>query len=78
MPKTLQEVDREELLRLGQFSNVVPMLIAKVAPKFMKGDYNSSLILTSGAIADNPIKGWSVMVPGAIAFYGMVKALALE
>jgi NAD(P)-dependent dehydrogenase (short-subunit alcohol dehydrogenase family) len=70
MPKTLQEVDGEELLRLGQFSNVVP--------NFMKGDHNSSLILTSGAIAEKPIKGWSVMVPGAIAFYGMVKALALE
>lgn len=78
LPKSLHEVDREELLRLTQFSNVVPMLIAKLAPKFTKEGYKSSLTFTSGAIAEKPIKGWSVMVPGAAASYGMVKALALE
>lgn len=77
-PKSLQEVEREDLLRLARFGSVVPMMIAKLAPRFMKEGHKSSLTFTSGAIAERPVKGWSVMVPGAAAYYGTVKALALE
>jgi hypothetical protein len=57
---------------------VVPMMIAKLAPQFMNEGFTSSLIFSSGLIAEKPVKGWCVMVPGAAAKYGMVKGLALE
>ncbi|KAG0650361.1 Short-chain dehydrogenase reductase ATR9 [Hyphodiscus hymeniophilus] len=77
-PSSLAQVGRDELLAKTQFSLVVPMLIAKLAPSFMKGGFTSSLILTSGQIGLKPIKGWVVEVPGAAALFGMVKGLALE
>ena len=74
----LNDAGRKELIAGTQFSLVVPMLIGKTAPRFMKEGYTSSLILTSGQIAVKPIKGWSIMAPGAAALFGMIRGLALE
>ena len=74
----LDKISAEDVKKAGHFHGVAPMMIAKVAPRFLKEGYKSSLIFTSGQIAEKPMKGWSVQVAYATGLYGMTRGLALD
>lgn len=76
--KPLSEVTVDYLRTSGQFPFVVPLLLAKLAPRFLSKSYNSSLTITSGAIADRPRKGFVVGSAWATALFGITRGLALE
>lgn len=57
---------------------VAPVLIAKLAPRFLKPHWTSSIIFTGGAVGEKPVKGYAVGSGWAASLYGTVRALALE
>ncbi|KAI0120414.1 putative short chain dehydrogenase/ reductase [Hypoxylon sp. NC0597] len=61
-----------------QFGYVVPLIIAKLSPRYVKQSYTSSLIFTSGRLAERPMKGTTVVSGWASAMFGIVRGLALD
>ncbi|KAI1452786.1 putative short chain dehydrogenase/ reductase [Annulohypoxylon moriforme] len=61
-----------------QFGYVVPLLIAKLSPRFVKQHYTSSLIFTSGRIAELPMKNMTVASGWGAALSGITRGLALD
>ncbi|KAI1403896.1 putative short chain dehydrogenase/ reductase [Hypoxylon fuscum] len=61
-----------------QFSFVVPLLIAKLAPRYVKHSSTSSLTFTSGRLAERPVKGLTVASGRAASLFGITRGLALD
>lgn len=74
----MEEQSVEDIQGAGRFHCIVPLLIGKVAPRFLHSGYKSSLTFTSGQIAEKPVKGWAVQAAYGTACYGIAKALALD
>lgn len=76
--KPLNEVTVDYLRNSGQFSLVVPLLLAKLAPRYLNSSYKSSLIFTSGRVAEKPVKGYTVAAAWGAAVIGLTRSLALD
>jgi NAD(P)-dependent dehydrogenase (short-subunit alcohol dehydrogenase family) len=76
--KPLAEVTADYLRDSNQFSLIVPMLLSKLAPRFLNPSAKSSIILTSGRIAEKPVKGYTMGAYRAAGLYGLTRALALD
>jgi NAD(P)-dependent dehydrogenase (short-subunit alcohol dehydrogenase family) len=76
--KPLLEVTADYLRDSSQFSLIAPMLLAKLGPRFLNPSYKSSIILTSGRIAEKPVKGFTMGAYPAAGLYGLTRALALD
>jgi len=76
--KPIAEVTIPYLRSCNQFSFIVTLLLAKLAPTFLKPSYTSSLILSTGAIADKPVKGFTLGAFRAAGIVGLTRALAIE
>jgi NAD(P)-dependent dehydrogenase (short-subunit alcohol dehydrogenase family) len=76
--KPVTEVTVEYLRASSQFALVTPMLIAKLAPRFLNQSYKSSLILTTGVVAERPVKGFTVGSARASGLIGLTRGLALD
>jgi NAD(P)-dependent dehydrogenase (short-subunit alcohol dehydrogenase family) len=74
----LAELSSEAIQKAGHFHCLAPMIIGKLTPRFLNPGYKSSLIFTSGQIAEKPLKGWTVQCAYATALYGITRALALD
>ena len=62
-------------MRCDSFSHVAPMLIAKLAPRFLNSSYRSSVIYTSGVVGDKPVKGYIIGSYRAAGLFGFTRAL---
>ena len=71
-------VDRAYLLSQAQLTVVVPTLLAKLAPRFLKPNYTSSLVFCGGRLGEKPIKGWPAAAAYAAGLDGLTRALALD
>lgn len=76
--KFLNDVTIDFLRGDAQFLVFVPILIAKIAPQFMKKSYTSSITFTSGRIAEKPMKGAAVLAGWGAALFGLTRTLALD
>lgn len=76
--KPLDQVNVDYLRNSGQFGLVVPMLLAKLAPRFLNSSYKSSLIFTSGRVAEKPVKGYTMGAAFGAALFGITRSLALD
>ncbi|KAJ4118427.1 hypothetical protein NW760_008423 [Fusarium oxysporum] len=76
--KPVSEVTRDYLRDSTQFGYVTPLLLAKLAPGFLKRDYTSSLTFTGGQVGEKPIQGYTIGSMYAAGLYGMVRNLALD
>jgi len=76
--KPISEVTVDYLRTSGQFRLITPLLIAKLAPRFLNPSYKSSLIFTSGRVADRPVKGYTMGSVLCAALIGITRALALD
>jgi NAD(P)-dependent dehydrogenase (short-subunit alcohol dehydrogenase family) len=74
----VSELTIEYLRNAGQLSHVAPMLIAKLAPRFLNSSYRSSVIYTSGVVGDKPVKGYIIGSYRAAGLFGFTRALALD
>ncbi|KAI5921254.1 hypothetical protein F4810DRAFT_678990 [Camillea tinctor] len=61
-----------------QFPFVVPFLIAKLATKYMNQSHCSSIIFTTGSLAEKPSPGTAVISGMASSLYGTTRGLALD
>lgn len=76
--KPLNEVDIDFIRGAGQVRFVGALLVGKHTPRFVKNNYTSSLILTTGAISQKPIANWSVVAPYLTGLHGMTRNLAVD
>ncbi|KAI1421082.1 hypothetical protein F5Y12DRAFT_769894 [Xylaria sp. FL1777] len=76
--KPLEEMSRDYLRDAGQLSQVAPLLLAKLAPQYLKPGYTSSLIYTSGAVAERPVPGYVLPIYYGAGMIAAVRALALD
>ncbi|KAI1374423.1 putative short chain dehydrogenase/ reductase [Hypoxylon crocopeplum] len=76
--RPLSEVSMAYLRDASQFKYVVPLLIGKLAPRYVKQSHTSSLIFTSGRVAEKPVKGSTVVSGMGAALFGVTRGLALD
>ncbi|KAL4979888.1 hypothetical protein BDW66DRAFT_126308 [Aspergillus desertorum] len=76
--KPLKDIDITSIHRAGHIRFVVPLLLGKLAPRYMVPGYKSSLIFTTGAIADKPMPNWSLINGFMTGLVGATKNLALD
>ncbi|GFF24544.1 3-oxoacyl-[acyl-carrier-protein] reductase FabG [Aspergillus udagawae] len=74
----ITRTDREYMLGQAQLALVVPALLAKLAPRFLKPSYTSSLVFCGGRLGEKPIKGWPAAAAYAAGLDGLTRALALD
>jgi NAD(P)-dependent dehydrogenase (short-subunit alcohol dehydrogenase family) len=76
--KPVSEVTVDYLRNAGQLAFTAPLLIAKLAPRFLERGYKSSLIFTSGRLGEKPLAGYTMGSTFAAAVFGMARNLALD
>ncbi|KAI1387937.1 putative short chain dehydrogenase/ reductase [Hypoxylon trugodes] len=76
--RPLASVSRDYLRDSTQYTYVVPSLIAKLSHKYVKQSTSSSLIFTSGRVADRPMKGGAIGSGVSAAIIGLGRGLALD
>ena len=76
--RPVKDVDLAYLSKSAQLPVFVPVLIAKLASKFLREGYSSSITLTSGQVAEKPIPGYSVFTTYATAIHGLTRNLACD
>ncbi|KAK8086267.1 NAD(P)-binding protein [Apiospora phragmitis] len=54
VPKPISEIDMGSVNELARLPLFVPLLIGKLAPRFLKAGPNSSIIFASGQVAEKP------------------------
>jgi NAD(P)-dependent dehydrogenase (short-subunit alcohol dehydrogenase family) len=76
--RSLKEIDINFIREAGQVRFVAPLLIAKLAPRFVKNSYSSSLILTTGAVSQKPVADRSVAASYFSGLHAMTRNLAVD
>ncbi len=51
----LQEISYEKIIKAGQIRFFAPLLVAKVGSKYLNPGPQSSILLTTGNVADHPV-----------------------
>lgn len=74
----VSDISLEAIQRAGHIRFAVPLLLGKLAPRYLKPGYKSSLILTNGAVASKPYPNWSLLTGYATGLQGTTRSLALD
>ncbi|CZS91743.1 probable enoyl-[acyl-carrier-protein] reductase 1 [Rhynchosporium agropyri] len=74
----VEDITLEKIVKAGQIRFFAPLLVAKVATKYLNPGPGSSIVFTTGAVADKPIANWSVVASYAAGLHGMTRNLALD
>ncbi|OHE99745.1 short chain dehydrogenase [Colletotrichum orchidophilum] len=74
----LQDVTPDKILAACQMRFVAPLMLAKVAERYLPKSNESSFTITSGSAAQKSTPGWSVISYLAGGLQGVVKQLAVE
>jgi NAD(P)-dependent dehydrogenase (short-subunit alcohol dehydrogenase family) len=75
---SIHDTTFESILAAGQVRFFAPLLVAKIGYKHLNPGPNSSIILTTGVVAERPIPNWSVVASYAAGLHGMVRNLAVD
>ncbi|XXG95865.1 hypothetical protein Hte_002137 [Hypoxylon texense] len=76
--RPVAEVSARYLRESVQFSFVVPLLVAKLAPRYVRQSYASSLTFTSGRLGERPARGLAVASAWGASLFGTTRGLALD
>ncbi|RYP74221.1 hypothetical protein DL771_003154 [Monosporascus sp. 5C6A] len=76
--KPVSDLDLDSSIEMARLPLFLPLLIAKLGPMFLKPGYTSSIIFTSGQVAEKPLPGYSVLASFASALHGLTRNLALD
>lgn len=74
----LAETDLATAISAARLPIFVPLFIGKMAPKFLNKGYTSSITFTSGAIAEKPVPGYSVLSSFVAGLNTLGKCLAVD
>jgi len=74
----LSSITLPSIIAAGQIRFFAPLIVAKIGSKHLNPGPESSIVLTTGAVAERPHEGWSVIASYAAGLYGMTRNLALD
>ncbi len=74
----LNSLTAETALSAARMRMLLPLLLAKVAQRHLAPSRFSSLTLTTGAVTERPVAGWSLVAYLAGGIQTLTKALAVE
>jgi hypothetical protein len=66
----LEDMTLPKIIAAGQIRFFAPLLVAKHAAKYLTPGPESSIILTTGGVAEHPIPYWSVVAGYASGLHG--------
>ncbi|KAI8632689.1 putative short chain dehydrogenase/ reductase [Xylariaceae sp. FL1651] len=76
--KPLTDVSMEYLTKTATVPVFASILLAKVGTKYLHKKYTSSIIFTSGQVAEKPQPGYFLFAAYGAALHGLVRSLALD
>ncbi|KAG6367739.1 hypothetical protein INS49_001934 [Diaporthe citri] len=74
----LDETTTEGILKAAHMRMVAPVMLGKVAPRYLERMPQSSITITTGSTAERPDKGWAVVTYFAAGLHGLTRALATD
>ncbi|KAN0086836.1 hypothetical protein V8E54_000524 [Elaphomyces granulatus] len=74
----VSDVTVDYIQKTGSVRFLGPLILAKLAPKYMTATSNSSITLTSGSQSLKPLPKWTVLVAYGCAVEGMARGLAVD
>ncbi|KAM5349613.1 hypothetical protein ACJ41O_006118 [Fusarium nematophilum] len=74
----LAQINLEMIHKAGHIRFAVPLLLAKLAPRYLKPGYQSSLTLTTGEGGEKPFPDWSLVAGYLTGLQGLTRNLALD
>lgn len=75
---SIHESTLKTIQAAGQVRFFAPLLVAKVGSKYLSPGPESSIVLTTGSVAELPLPNWSVVASYAAGLHGMTRNLALD
>jgi NAD(P)-dependent dehydrogenase (short-subunit alcohol dehydrogenase family) len=72
------DVSLDKIIKAGMVRFFAPLLVGKLAPKYMNAGPKSSIALTTGSVSQKPRPDWSVIGSFATGLHGMCRGLALD
>ena len=76
--KPLAETSVDEILNNGTVRFFGPLVMGKIAPKYLNRDSNSSITLTGGTMSQRPLKDWTVQAAWGSGVEGIARGLAVD
>ena len=74
----IAEATVESIQKGGTVRFLAPLLLGKLAPKYLSPGPGSSITLTGGTRSQRPAKGWTIMAAWASGIEGMIRGLAVD
>ena len=74
----LEEITIEKMYKAGHIRFFACMMVCKVGKNYLNPGPRSSIVITTGAVAQKPIAGWSMVTPFATGLIGMTQQLARD
>lgn len=74
----LADTDLATAMSTARLPVIVPIFIGKIAPKFLKSGYTSSITFTGGTLAEKPIPGYGVLSAFVAGLHTLGKCLAVD
>ena len=74
----IAEATIESILKLGNVRFMGPLMLAKLAPKYMSAGPKSSITLTGGTMSQKPAKGWTIIAAWGSGVEGITRGLAVD
>lgn len=74
----IAEATVETILKTGNIRFLGPLILAKLAPKYLSAGPKSSITLTGGTMSHKPTKNWTLMAAWGSGIEGMTRGLAVD
>lgn len=74
----IAEATVETILQIGNIRFMGPLMLAKLAPKYISAGPKSSITLTGGTMSHKPAKGWALIAAWGSGIEGMTRGLAVD
>lgn len=75
---SLEETTTEGIMKAAHMRMVAPVMLGKVASRYLERTPQSSITLTTGSTAERPDKSWAVITYFAAGLHGLTRALATD
>ena len=74
----VSEATVETILKVGNIRFLGPLMLAKLAPKYLSAGPKSSITLTGGSMSRKPTKNWTLIAAWGSGVEGMTRGLAVD
>ena len=74
----IAEATIESIMKVGNVRFMGPLMLAKLAPKYMSAGPESSITLTGGSMSNKPAKGWTLIAAWGSGAQGITRGLAVD